>query len=92
MKKIILSLAALFSVAVVSAQSYPKQPDPSVITYIEYKKVAPVQQESVTSEDAQAETAQAEGNTPVDVKATQPATVTGNAVTENRKNNKAKKD
>jgi len=40
MKKSILSLIALFSVAVVSAQSYAKQPDPSVYEVVKYQKPA----------------------------------------------------
>jgi hypothetical protein len=38
MKKSILSLIALFAVATVSAQSYPKQPDPSVYEVVPYQK------------------------------------------------------
>ncbi|AWH85171.1 hypothetical protein HYN59_08560 [Flavobacterium album] len=43
MKKTILSLSALFAVAVASAQSYPKQPDKTVVEYVSYQK--PVQAE-----------------------------------------------
>ncbi|TRW25146.1 hypothetical protein FMM05_07510 [Flavobacterium zepuense] len=44
MKKIILSLAALFTIGVASAQSYIKQPDPTTYNVVEYKatkKAAP---------------------------------------------------
>jgi len=44
MKKIILSLSALFTIGVASAQSYIKQPDPTTYNVVQYKatkKVAP---------------------------------------------------
>ncbi|KGO94324.1 hypothetical protein [Flavobacterium subsaxonicum] len=37
MKKIILSLSALFTIGVASAQSYIKQPDPTTYNVVEYK-------------------------------------------------------
>jgi hypothetical protein len=41
MKKIILSLGALLAVGVASAQSYPKQPDKTVVSYTSHQKAAP---------------------------------------------------
>ncbi len=38
MKKILLSLCALFAVSIASAQSYAKQPDPSTYEVVEYKQ------------------------------------------------------
>lgn len=40
MKKILLSLSALFAVSLASAQSYPKQPDRTIVEYVEYQKPA----------------------------------------------------
>ncbi len=40
MKKILLSLSALFAVSLASAQSYPKQPDKTIVEYVEYQKPA----------------------------------------------------
>lgn len=48
MKKIILSLAAIFTVSIASAQSYSKQPDPKVYNVVRYKKKAAVEQETTT--------------------------------------------
>lgn len=48
MKKTILSLIALFSVAIVSAQSYAKQPDPTVYEVVKYQK--PVTEQSEVKE------------------------------------------
>ncbi|WP_294820224.1 hypothetical protein [uncultured Flavobacterium sp.] len=45
MKKSILSLIALFSVAAVSAQSYAKQPDPTIYEVVKYEKPAVEQTE-----------------------------------------------
>jgi hypothetical protein len=47
MKKIILSLTALMAVGFASAQSYPKQPDRTVVNYVEYKKEAKTESEPV---------------------------------------------
>jgi len=41
MKKIILSLGALLAVGVASAQSYPKQPDKTIVSYTSHQKAAP---------------------------------------------------
>jgi hypothetical protein len=38
MKKIILSLGALLAVSIASAQSYPKQPDRTIVNYVPYQK------------------------------------------------------
>lgn len=91
MKKIILSLSALLSVGIASAQSYPKQPDPSAVTYIEYKKVA--KEESVSNENQQViQAEQTEENRQDEANVQPAASVNGNAVSDNRKNNKAKKE
>jgi hypothetical protein len=92
MKRNILSLAALFTVAIASAQSYPKQPDPSVVTYIEYKKVAKAQNDTIAKPEVII-TSQDEGNK-LEQASIQPATSvnTNNTVTENNRNNKARKE
>lgn len=89
MKRTILSLAALLAVGVASAQSYPKQPDPSAVTYIEYKKTAPVQEEKV-NEDEQATAKSSEEQPQTEASATQAATVNNNTVSENRRSSKAR--
>lgn len=86
MKKTILSLAALFTVAVASAQSYPKQPDRTVVNYVEYTKEAKVETEA-TQEQATVETTQPEEKKNNDAAAIQPAaSVNSNTVSENRRN------
>ena len=56
MKKIILSLSALFAVSIASAQSYPKQPDKTIVQYVSYQKpAAEPKQENATQGDANAE-------------------------------------
>ncbi|MCW4467359.1 hypothetical protein OGH69_00110 [Flavobacterium sp. MFBS3-15] len=60
MKKIILSLAALFGTLAVSAQSYPKQPDPTIYEVVKYQK--PVTEEPVTEEPAKAENAESKAD------------------------------
>jgi hypothetical protein len=43
MKKIILSLSALFTIGVASAQSYIKQPDPTTYNVVQYKATKKVE-------------------------------------------------
>lgn len=60
MKKIVLSLSALFAVSVASAQSYPKQPDKTVVEYVNYQKPAETPKEEVKAEETQAKDAKTE--------------------------------
>lgn len=92
MKRNILSLAALLTVAIVSAQSYPKQPDPSAVTYIEYKRAAKVQNDTVAKPQVVI-TSRDESNK-LEQASIQPATSvnTNNTVTENNRNNKARRE
>jgi hypothetical protein len=54
MKKIVLSLSALFAVSLASAQSYPKQPDKTVVEYVNYyQKPAENPKEEVKQEEVQ---------------------------------------
>lgn len=92
MKKIILSLTALMMAAYASAQSYPKQPDRTVVNYIEYKKEVKAEAETDTEvqaeEQGSVETARAKEQTNDEAAVVQPATsVNSNTVTENRRNN-----
>lgn len=48
MKKTILSLCALFGFAIASAQSYPRQPDPTIVEVVPYQKPA----EEVKADDS----------------------------------------
>jgi len=90
MKKIILSLSALLTIGIASAQSYPKQPDPTV-TYVEYKKVVKAESEQADTESVQ--NSQSEENS-ANLQATvQPATtVSAATVSENRKNSPVRKE
>ena len=56
MKKIILSLSALFAVSIASAQSYPKQPDRTIVEYRSYQKPAaePKEEGEVKEENTEA--------------------------------------
>lgn len=92
MKRNILSLAAFFTAAIASAQSYPKQPDPSVVTYIEYKKVAKTQNDTIAKTEVII-TSKDESNK-LEQASIQPATSvnTNNTVTENNRNNRARKE
>jgi hypothetical protein len=59
MKKIILSLATLLGTLAVSAQSYPKQPDPSTYNVVKYQKPVAVEEEKVEApQPANAENAE----------------------------------
>lgn len=49
MKKIVLSLSALFAVSIAAAQSYPKQPDPKVYNVV---KQVPATKAAETDETA----------------------------------------
>lgn len=64
MKKMLLSVSALFAVTIASAQSYPKQPDPSVVNVVYYKKEAvkeiPKKEETATQQPAREEKPQSE--------------------------------
>lgn len=93
MKKILLSLSALFAVSVAAAQSYPKQPDKTVVEYVNYQKPAEVPKEEVKAEEVQAKDAKTEKAQPAArkednkiQKATNPAILNSNkksvAVTE----------
>ncbi len=63
MKKTILSLIALFSVAVVSAQSYAKQPDPTIYEVVKYQKpAAPETEIKEQSMENKADESQAQPN------------------------------
>lgn len=66
MKKSILSLIAVFTVGIASAQSYSRQPDPKVYNVVRYQKKAEVTEEtpSDNSEIAATEDAGKEANTP----------------------------
>jgi hypothetical protein len=91
MKKIILSLTALMAVGFASAQSYPKQPDRTVVNYVEYKKEAKVESEPV--EQQTVETTQVQEPQQDEAAIQQPAaSVNSNTVTENRRNDKARKE
>ena len=61
MKKSILSVCALFALTAVSAQSYPKQPDPKTVNVVPYEK--PVQSEQIptSTEQAMGTTTEAKG-------------------------------
>jgi hypothetical protein len=52
MKKILLSLSALFAVSMASAQSYSRQPDPSTYQVVEYK--ATKKTDTIATKPAQA--------------------------------------
>jgi hypothetical protein len=62
MKKIILSLSALFAVSLASAQSYPKQPDRTIVEYRNYQKPAaePKEEGEVKEESTEAKEAKAD--------------------------------
>lgn len=96
MKKIILSLTALLAVGVASAQSYPKQPDRTVVNYVEYKKEAkPDTEQQQDRQDAQTTVEQvaAPQQQTDEANAVQPATsVNGNTVSENRREDKRRKE
>lgn len=91
MKKIILSLSALMTVGIAAAQSYPKQPDPSV-TYVEYKKVVKAETASETKQEAQQSPTSANNQDEAAVAIQPAASVNANAVSENRKNNPPRKE
>ncbi|RZJ72652.1 MAG: hypothetical protein EOO45_10660 [Flavobacterium sp.] len=66
MKNFILSIGALLAVSTASAQSYPKQPDKTVVQYTSYYKApakekkaeADVKTESTSAKETNAKTAQ----------------------------------
>ncbi|RZJ74822.1 MAG: hypothetical protein EOO45_07475 [Flavobacterium sp.] len=66
MKNFILSIVALLAVSAASAQSYPKQPDKTVVQYISYYKApakekkadADIKAESTSAKETNAKTAQ----------------------------------
>jgi hypothetical protein len=68
MKRIILSLGALLAVSVASAQSYPKQPDRTIVQYVPYQK--PVAEPAAA--EVKADTAETKAAKP---KTVQPAAV-----------------
>jgi len=57
MKNIILTLSTLFAVSIASAQTYPKQPDPTVVEYVPFKRK--VKTEATAAAQAQNTTAAA---------------------------------
>jgi predicted secreted protein len=92
MKKIILSLTALMAVGFASAQSYPKQPDRTVVNYVEYKKEAKTESEPVEQQTVE-NTLQVQEPKQDEATIQQPAaSVNSNTVTENRRNDKARKE
>lgn len=92
MKKIILSLTALMATGFAFAQSYPKQPDRTVVNYVEYKKEAKAESAPVEQQTIEA-TAQVQESQQDEATIQQPATaVNSNTVTENRRNDKARKE
>lgn len=89
MKKTILSLTALLMVGFASAQSYPKQPDRTVVNYVEYTKEAKAENEAEVQAEEQAtvEASQTEQQKNDEAAAIQPASsVNSNTVSENRRN------
>jgi len=61
MKKIILSLSALFAVSIASAQSYTSQPDPSTYEVRHYKATKKVQPATAQPDAAQPDAKPANG-------------------------------
>ena len=95
MKKTILSLTALLMAGFASAQSYPKQPDRTVVNYVEYTKEAKAEPEAEVQpkEQAAIEASQTEEQTNDEAAAAQPETaVNSNTVSENRRNDKMRKE
>ena len=69
MKKIILSLSALFTIGVASAQSYIKQPDPTTYNVVEYKATKKVTPATEVKTEAETTTT-TPATTPTTTKAT----------------------
>lgn len=70
MKKTILSLCALFGFAVASAQSYPRQPDPTIVEVVPYQKPAEeVKADDANTSDVKNDEANKEGNETVTAEA-----------------------
>lgn len=91
MKKIILSLSALFAVSMASAQSYISQPDPTTYEVRKYNaekktetpQAAPAPKETEASTQATGALSQAQDAAPAP--AAQPATAPEKNIAENKK-------
>lgn len=91
MKKIILSLSALFAVSIASAQSYISQPDPTTYEVRKYKaekktetpEAVPASQETEVQVQASGALSQAQDAAPA--QAAQPATAREKNIAENKK-------
>ncbi len=92
MKKTILSIVALFAVAAVSAQSYPKQPDKTIVEYTSYEKAAPAKAEvKEQPADTKSNGAQAQPARDRKVENTSNELRSSTAVTVNEEKNSSKK-
>lgn len=81
MKKIVLSLSALFAISIASAQSYIKQPDPTTYQVNTNKaqpeaktQSGPSAEEETPAQPADAKTAEVKTEAPKEQKTQQPAT------------------
>lgn len=84
MKKTILSLSALFAVAVASAQSYPKQPDKTVVEYVSYQKPAAPAEVKEQAADTNTNAEQAQPTTRKNEKTSQEVKSTSVAVNDEK--------
>ena len=86
---------ATFPKQVKDGTSYPKQPDRTVVNYVEYTKEAKAEPEAEVQpkEQAAIEASQTEEQTNDEAAAAQPETaVNSNTVSENRRNDKMRKE